>query len=50
MLMRGDLNKIIENVNKVTEKLAARIESLEKEMAALKAPKPRGRPPGSKNK
>ncbi len=40
MLMRGDLNKIIESVNVVTEKLAKRIETLEKEVKDLKeAPK-----------
>ena len=40
MLMRGDLNKIIEQVNVVTEKMAKRLEVLEKEVKDLKeAPK-----------
>jgi hypothetical protein len=47
MLMRGDLNKIIEQVNAVTEKLAARISELEDKVKILEAPsepKKPGRP------
>ena len=55
MLMRGDLNRIIEQVNGVTEGRAKRVKALEEQLEALtapveEAPKPRGRPKGSKNK
>ncbi len=54
MFMRGDLNKIIIEVNKVVEKLVKRIEALEALTLPLEdteeVKKGRGRPPGSKNK
>ncbi len=56
MLMRGDLNRIIEQVNAVTEGLAKRVKALEEQLEALtapaaeEAPRGRGRPKGSKNK
>lgn len=55
MLMRGDLNRIIEQVNGVTEGLAKRVKALEEQLEALtdpaeEAPRGRGRPKGSKNK
>lgn len=55
MLMRGDMNKMIENVNKVLEGAFKRLDALEARLMELEgtdtsAPKPRGRPKGSKNK
>ena len=47
MLMRGDLNKIIAQVNVVTEALAARISTLEDKVAILEAPKA-AKPSGGK--
>ena len=47
MLMRGDLNKIIAQVNVVTEALAARIATLEDKVAILEAPKA-AKPSGGK--
>lgn len=35
MLMRGDLNRVIEQVNKVTEKLADRIVTLEDKIQVM---------------
>ena len=48
MMMQGDLNKIIAEVNIILEKAFARIETLEDKVTALElhnAPKKRGRPP-----
>lgn len=48
MLMQGDLNKIIEQVNRILEGSFTRIEALEDKVQALElanAPKKRGRPP-----
>ena len=39
MLMKGDLNRIIESVNQVTEGLAKRIDVLEEELKVLKGAK-----------
>jgi len=62
MLVRGDLNKVLEEVNKVLAGAFARIEALEDKMQALENPgksaviaavdpsRRRGRPPGTKNK
>lgn len=55
MLMRGDLNKIVEQVNQVLEGAFNRIEALENRVMDLENPEStekrgRGRPPGSKNK
>ena len=62
MLVRGDLNKVLEEVNKVLAGAFARIEALEDKMQALENPgksdviaavdpsRRRGRPPGAKNK
>ncbi len=61
MLMTGDLNKVLVEVNKILEGAFKRIEALEDKVMALQAPKdvplvlkvPKrgpGRPPGSKNK
>ena len=48
MLLQGDLNKIIAEVNKVFETSFKRIETLEARLTAMElqsAPKKRGRPP-----
>jgi hypothetical protein len=60
MLMRGDLNKIIDEMNKVMEVAFNRIEVLEDRLMALETPEVAeapivvkrgpGRPPGAKNK
>lgn len=58
MLMQGDMNKVLEQVNRVLAGAFKRIEALEDKMQALEnpdlsaveAPRKRGRPPGSKNK
>lgn len=57
MLMKGDLNKVLEQVNGVLEGAFKRIEALEDRLMRMEglleeqnAPKRRGRPPGSKNK
>ena len=57
MMMKGDLNKVITEVNKVMEGAFERIEALEDRMAVLEPPvlkvvakRGPGRPPGSKNK
>ena len=62
MLVRGDLNKVLEEVNKVLAGAFTRIQALEDKVQALENPgksgtvaavepsRRRGRPPGSKNK
>lgn len=62
MLMKGDLNKLMEEVNRVLAGAFKRIEALEDKVQALENPgksgvsaavepsRRRGRPPGSKNK
>ena len=61
MLMQGDVNKVLIQVNQILEKAFARIEALEDKVQRLEtpgttgvvaavAPSRRGRPPGSKNK
>ena len=62
MLVRGDLNKVLEEVNKILAGAFKRIETLEDKVQALENPgksgviaavepsRRRGRPPGSKNK
>jgi hypothetical protein len=61
MLMRGDLNKIIEEMNKVMEGAFNRIQALEDRIMVLEDPveapvatlvpkRGPGRPPGAKNK
>ena len=59
MLMRGDLEVITKDVNRVLEGAFARIQALEDKVqalesggsvAALEPSRRRGRPPGSKNK
>jgi hypothetical protein len=58
MLMTGDMNRILEEVNKVLKVAFNRIEALEDRLMELEAaPTPEvalkrgpGRPPGSKNK
>ena len=52
MLARGDMNKVVEEVNRVLEGAFKRIESLEDKVQNLENPVVRGpgRPPGSKNK
>ena len=62
MLMRGDLNRLMEDVNRVLEGAFQRIRVLEDKLQALENPgkrdvipaaepsRRRGRPPGSKNK
>ena len=62
MLMRGDLNKLMEDVNRVLEGAFKRIQALEDKLQALEHPvttgpvaavepsRRRGRPPGAKNK
>jgi hypothetical protein len=62
MLMRGDLNKLMEDVNRVLEGAFKRIQIIEDKVQALENPgksdvvaavepsRRRGRPPGSKNK
>ena len=58
MLVRGDLNKVLAEVNKVLEGAFARIQALEDKLqgmenptiAAIEPSRRRGRPPGSKNK
>ena len=58
MLMSGDMNKVIKEVNKVLEGAFKRIEALEDRIMLLDPPTPAtdvakrgpGRPPGSKNK
>lgn len=44
MLMRGDLNKLIEQVNQVTEKLADRIVALEDKVQLLEEGKSAAKP------
>ena len=39
MILSGDLKKIQDSINKVIVPLAARVEALEAEVKALKAPK-----------
>lgn len=61
MMMRGDMNKMISEVNQILEGVFARIETLEDRLAevegtpqppqeVLMAKRGPGRPPGSKNK
>jgi hypothetical protein len=54
MLMTGDMNKILIEVNKVLDGAFKRIEALEDRLMrpepAADQPKRMGRPPGSKNK
>jgi hypothetical protein len=58
MLMTGDMNKILVEVNKVLQVAFNRIEALEDRLMDLEAPstpeavqkRGPGRPPGSKNK
>lgn len=59
MLLRGDLNRLMEDVNRVLEGAFKRIVVLEDKVQALENPgvvaavepsRRRGRPPGSKNK
>jgi hypothetical protein len=58
MLMTGDMNKILTEVNKVLEVAFNRIQALEDRLMELEAPttpaeqlkRGPGRPPGSKNK
>ncbi len=58
MMMRGDINKMIVEVNKVMEGAFKRIEALEDRLMGLELPmqppelgkRGVGRPPGSKNK
>ena len=61
MLMQGDMNKVLTQVNEILAGAFKRIEALEDKVqflenpgtpdfAAVEAPRKRGRPPGSKNK
>ncbi len=57
MLMRGDVNKMITEVNKVLEGVFTRIQALEDRIMNMEHPegvdlirRGPGRPPGSKNK
>jgi hypothetical protein len=62
MLLRGDLNRLMEDVNRVLDGAFQRIQVLEDKVQALENPgksgtvaavepsRRRGRPPGSKNK
>ena len=55
MMMKGDLNKVIMEVNKVMEGAFKRIEALEDRLMGIESPpqapqRGPGRPPGSKNK
>jgi len=56
MMMKGDLNKVIMEVNKVMEGAFKRIEALEDRLMGIESPPAQaqqrgpGRPPGSKNK
>ena len=62
MLMQGDMNKVLTQVNEILAGAFKRIEALEDKLQAIEnpsytvdstcavAPKKRGRPPGSKNK
>ena len=61
MLMQGDINKVLVQVNEVLATAFKRIEALEDkvqlletpgpiEIGEFEAPKRRGRPPGAKNK
>ncbi len=56
MLMRGDMNKMIQEVNKVMDGAFTRIQDLEDRLMRVEGvveepiKRPRGRPVGSKNK
>ena len=62
MLMQGDMNKVLTQVNEILAGAFKRIEALEDKLQAIENPsyavdstcavaaKKRGRPPGSKNK